>query len=324
MGISKGWPVIQWRQVWINDSNTEALAAHIVDPLDPRTEYIENSLSCEARGISHTDVCRYDAAQHRIEWWGTIGADPGAKDEASAQNEVVITYRVRVTDPTMTSVQNQANLYWDANGDHKVDPQDENVSTGTPVEKNAQVYKEVLPHTGFAIRTGAANSSFAEPQHRSVKSDLWLEIPRLGVRAPILGVSREGETWDVNWLWTQVGWLRGTAFPTHRGNSVLAAHVTLASGRPGPFAELHRLHEGDRVILWAWGHPYTYVVRRVFRVTPDDERVLLPKPGTWLTLLTCDEYDPRGQTYLRRLVVQAESATTGRPAVSYQNRIPIR
>ncbi len=68
--------------------------------------------------------------------------------------------------------------------------------------------------------------------------DLWLEIPALGIKTVIVGVpqSTDGSTWDVSWLGSQAGWLNGSAFPTHNGNSVLTGHVWNADNMPGPLS----------------------------------------------------------------------------------------
>ena len=71
---------------------------------------------CEARGSSSTTTCIFDAGNNRIFWQGTIGPDLGATDEATAQNEVVITFRVNVA-LGRTRVFNQASALTDTNGD---------------------------------------------------------------------------------------------------------------------------------------------------------------------------------------------------------------
>ena len=66
--------------------------------------------------------------------------------------------------------------------------------------------------------------------------NMWLEIPSLGVKQPIVGVP--GPKWDVTWLGSNIGYLQGTAFPTWNGNSVLTGHATNANGKPGPMSAI--------------------------------------------------------------------------------------
>lgn len=112
---AEGLPVMTWKMVWINDGNISALNTQVLDPVPAGTSYIAGSVACEARGTSTTAVCVYDAAENRVRWEGTIAPDSGATDEASAANEVVITFSTSVPD-TLDSVENQARAYYDANG----------------------------------------------------------------------------------------------------------------------------------------------------------------------------------------------------------------
>ena len=135
--------------------------------------------------------------------------------------------------------------------------------------------------------------------------DLQLEIPALDIEVPIVGVPSGDEGWDLTWLAAQAGYLEGTAYPTHSGNSALTAHVTLPNGKTGPFARLGDLRWGDRVVVHAYGRHYVYEVRSVTRVNGGDLRPLGHKDQSWLTLITCRTYDDASGRYLHRLVVQA-------------------
>jgi LPXTG-site transpeptidase (sortase) family protein len=159
-----------------------------------------------------------------------------------------------------------------------------------------------LPETGFA--PGRVTQLEGESRLADM-GDLTLEIPALAISIPIVGVPADEEGWDLTWLAAQAGYLEGTAYPTHRGNSALTAHVTLPSGRPGPFAKLADLHWGDRVIVHAYGLRYDYEVRTIARVTAGDLRPLGHKDQSWLTLITCRTYDKATGKYLHRIAVQA-------------------
>ncbi len=162
-----------------------------------------------------------------------------------------------------------------------------------------------LPKTGFA--PGRTTVLPAQPSERSYAhlGELTLEIPSLGVASPILGVPQYEDGWDVTWLSNQVGYLAGTAFPTWSGNTALTAHVNLSDGTPGPFARLVELRWGDEITIHAFGQRYTYEVRRLKYVKPDDLSVLSHEDYDWVTLITCRVYDPARDSYLWRLAVQA-------------------
>jgi LPXTG-site transpeptidase (sortase) family protein len=162
-----------------------------------------------------------------------------------------------------------------------------------------------LPSTGFA--PGRITALPAQPAYLRYArlNDLTLEIPKLGVRIPIVGIPRSGNSWDLTWLSSQAGWLNGTAFPTWAGNSVLTAHVYLASGLPGPFVNLGTLAWGDEIIVHLDGQDYVYQVREVRLVRPYDLSVLRHEDLPWLTLVTCRGYDAASDSYPWRLAVRA-------------------
>jgi LPXTG-site transpeptidase (sortase) family protein len=159
-----------------------------------------------------------------------------------------------------------------------------------------------LPATGF---TPGRVTELQGTSRLADLGELTLEIPTLKVSIPIVGVPADEEGWDLTWLAAQAGYLEGTAYPTHRGNSALTAHVTLPNGRPGPFARLVDLHWGDRIVVHAYGLRYTYEVRTVTRTTATDLRFLGHKDQSWLTLITCRSYDEAAGEYLYRVIVQA-------------------
>ena len=333
VGMADAWPIVEWRQVWINARNYVPLRVHITDPVQEGTEFIEGSLHCEARGSSVTYVCAYDKNARQVVWIGFIGPDAGAFTEESAHNEVVITFRVKVADSNLGVLTNQTSGQWDSNGDGAVDIRDSNVAIGMPITSVASVNKNTqketpspsegitLPKTGYTPAESLPQQM--RPDKKQPASDFWLEIPKLNVHAPIFRVRKQKDSWNVDWLWTQIGWLEGTAFPTHRGNTVLAGHVTLASGLPGPFAKLNTLRPGDLIFIQTRNQWYIYEVKRSFRVAPNDSSVLENTNESWVTLLTCEDYDQETKTYQWRRVVQAKLINLSRIhpqpiAVQYQ------
>jgi len=162
-----------------------------------------------------------------------------------------------------------------------------------------------LPATGFA--PGVQTSLPAQPAGLAYQDTgaMTLEIPSLEVRMEIVGVPQSGDGWDVRWLEGRAGYLEGTAFPTWQGNTGLAGHAVLPEGQPGPFARLNTLAYGDRVIIHAWGQRYIYEVQDNSMVAPDQLEVLNHEDLDWVTLITCQSFDPVSGKYRWRRVVRA-------------------
>jgi len=141
----------------------------------------------------------------------------------------------------------------------------------------------------------------------SQSSDLTLTVSRLDLDLDIVYVPQGNGSWDVSWLSDdQVGHMAGSAFPTLKGNSVLTAHVWNAFDEPGPFHDLKDLRYDDEVKVESFGHVYTFRVRNNFLIEPDDlKSAFAKKSGTWITLLTCESYNTRTETYGLRRIVRA-------------------
>ncbi|NOT03338.1 MAG: sortase [Anaerolineales bacterium] len=164
-----------------------------------------------------------------------------------------------------------------------------------------------LPHTGFApkVVTQLLNQP-TELAYRAL-GDIWLEIPALNVNANIVGVPKLNNTWDVDWLGNEVGWLNGTAFPTWEGNSALTAHVTNADGLPGPFVNIKSLAYGDQIIVHLYGEQYIFEVRKTLLVRPGTTDYALQhlEDNSFLTLITCQGYNEKNNSYRFRRIVRA-------------------
>ncbi|MCD6355681.1 MAG: sortase [Anaerolineaceae bacterium] len=164
-----------------------------------------------------------------------------------------------------------------------------------------------LPATGFAPdKITKLPVQTMEKQYSNLGS-LWLEIPKLNIEAPIMGVPVGEDGWDLRWLSDQVGWLEGTAFPTWAGNSALTAHVYDANGQPGLFKDLGSLEWSDVIKIHFYSQEYTYEVRSVEEyIHPEDNsHVLTHEEFPWLTLITCQGYDPESDSYNWRIAVKA-------------------
>ncbi|MBI9050987.1 MAG: sortase [Anaerolineaceae bacterium] len=163
----------------------------------------------------------------------------------------------------------------------------------------------VLPATGFPL--GLKTNLPVQPTSKAYStSEMTLEIPALKVTANIVGVPSVEDTWDVSWLSRNVGWLEGSAAPTWTGNTVLTGHVWDADNQPGGFYNLKSLGYGDQFTIHAWGQTYTYEVRQNKLVSSRNIRsVMQHETLDWVTLLTCESYNPNAQTYPFRRVVRA-------------------
>ncbi len=134
---------------------------------------------------------------------------------------------------------------------------------------------------------------------------LHMEIPVIGVNTSIVGVQIQDGGWNISWLQAQVGWLNGTAYPTRSGNSVLTAHVVNADGKPGVFSKLKYLGAGEFVYVYNSGYRYTYQVVSRQTIEPGNTTALEHLDKAYLTLITCDQYDVKSNSYLQRVAVRA-------------------
>ena len=171
-----------------------------------------------------------------------------------------------------------------------------------------------LPATGFepgvvtevgARRAQSINIHWSELAVPDQGNGMMLEIPRIGVTAPIIGVPETTAGWDVAWLGDAIGWLEGTAFPTWEGNTAVTGHVYDAGGEPGVFANLRTLWWGDRIIIRAFGEEHLYAVRSVRLLGPGVQSPLRHDDMDWLTLITCRGFDEDTGEYRWRTVVRA-------------------
>lgn len=160
-----------------------------------------------------------------------------------------------------------------------------------------------LPQTGFA----RGRITQLPPQAAAyADSGMRLVIPSLAVDARVVGTPVVNGNWDVSWLGDQVGHLEGTAWPTWAGNSVLTGHVWNADNTPGIFAGVRGLAYGDQIEVQADGQTYVYEVRETRLVLPGNLGMLGKNDGyAWLTLITCEGYNPFTQDYLFRRAVSA-------------------
>jgi LPXTG-site transpeptidase (sortase) family protein len=184
------------------------------------------------------------------------------------------------------------------------------VTAGTDFTRNfgvsILVAVRALPATGFAPNRVTVLPFQPDDKAYSAMGDLWLEIPKLGVKMNIVGVPQTKGGWDVSWLGSNAGWLQGSAYPTWAGNSVLTGHVWNADNTAGPFRYINTLWYGDKVIIHAGGALHVYEVRSVLQVGPGNVNALMKHEELpWVTLVTCRGYDTAAGTYEYRVLVRA-------------------
>ena len=164
---------------------------------------------------------------------------------------------------------------------------------------------EELPATGFP--RGVVTQLASQPADLTYSAtELTLEIPSLGIETAIVGVPLDDGAWDISWLGKNAGYLAGSAFPTWSGNTVLTGHVWDAFNQPGVFNDLKKLKYGDQILIHFGEQTYTYEVREKSLVFPGNvDAVMEHKDLDWVTLLTCEFYNPLSGNYIFRRAVQA-------------------
>ena len=63
---------------------------------------------------------------------------------------------------------------------------------------------------------------------------------------------------------------------------------------------------GQKVILHVSGQRFTYEVQTVDRVAPTDRSAFNHEDSSWLTLVTCQGYNEKGDSYQYRILVRAK------------------
>jgi LPXTG-site transpeptidase (sortase) family protein len=323
---ASGLPQLEWRMVWINNHNSANINAIVVDPIPSGTTFVPGSLTCVTRGVSSThppdatypDYCRYDTGNNQVSWTGIIGPDRGHTTEATADNEVVITFRVNVPD-TVHMVNNRGTSTTDRDGDgsfaNNTTPASNSTSNlatwyrfsrSRSGNSDSDVDAKSLPASGFAPDKQTLSPDMPAGIYDEALQPMALEIPTLGVHSEIVGINSIGGNWDVTWLGEKLGYLEESSFPTWNGNSEITGHVFDAQGQPGPFNKLHTLKYGDHVTISSFGQTFTYEVRDVVDVAPDDiKSAFQHRDNSWITLLTCKGYDSETNSYRSRVLVRA-------------------
>jgi hypothetical protein len=181
----------------------------------------------------------------------------------------------------------------------------------------------VMSHVSSApsVRLAARPSPVAVPSGRTLlpvslsavapaPKPVWLTIPALGVKAPIvnLGLNRNG-TLQVPSSTTVVGWYTNSPRPGATGSAVIAGHVDSRSG-PGVFFWLRTMRRGERIyVRRADGTLAVFTVtavRTYAKARFPTATVYGPVPDAELRLITCGgTFDYARGSYLSNVVVYA-------------------
>lgn len=234
-----------------------------------------------------------------------------------ATNSASVAWTSLEIDPGIDGLPQQLSIYNSESTERWYDPNDnvnvyavtDSITVNAPApasneDSTQKDFPSTLPATGFA--PGVVTIVPTQPADKSyTATDIWLEIPSLRTKIPIVGVPMVNGDWDLSWLAQEAGWLDGTAFPGWDGNSALTGHVTLPNGKAGPFSSLGKLAWGDAIIIHAYGEAYTYEVRENRTIKPYVTSILKHEEHPWLTLITCKTYTETTNTYADRTVVRA-------------------
>ncbi|MBL8050287.1 MAG: sortase, partial [Anaerolineales bacterium] len=308
-------------------SQTDAFDVVVTDILPATLEYVQCTVQYTAGLAPDTPAATYcnpgATTTDLIFEWATFPLGQTSTITFNARligspavNEASVAWTSLPIDPQLNGLPVQLSVHNVASTERWYDPLDDvniySVSDSVAINAPAAVLPvdddadlpTTLPVTGFAPNI-ITNLPEQPAEKAYTATDVWLEIPSLGVKMPIVGVPLVDEDWDVSWLWNQAGWLEGTAFPGWLGNSGLTSHVTLPNGQEGPFAKLGNLKWGDRIIVHAYGTAYIYEVRKNSTISPYNMTVLGHEEDAWLTLITCKNYNEAKNSYENRIAVRA-------------------
>ncbi|NPV65507.1 MAG: DUF11 domain-containing protein [Anaerolineae bacterium] len=178
-----------------------------------------------------------------------------------------------------------------------------------------------LPPT--AIPIPAAQNTLPSPPEPTVvppfrpQSERELFIPKLGLSSavPIVNIPLRNRTWDVRDLGQNIGFLQGTTWVDEAagefgGNTVLAGHIQITQGVPGPFRDLDLLEVGDSIFLVDRHTIYEFQVSAIDVVAANDVEVTYPTAQQTLTLITCTTWNAFRGVFAERLVVRAQPVRT--------------
>ncbi len=298
----------------INHSSASSAHAYdvvVTDELPSGLEYVNGSVAQPAGALPY-DSFSYDALTGTITivWdyfplnaTSTVTFDALFVGPAPVTNEASVVWTSLEIDPSDPNyIQSEYN---EDSTERWYDPNDQTGVDDYGASSSVLIREPALPRTGFA--PNRVTTLPAQPASKAYETlgGTWIEIPKLNVQLPIVGVPLRGDGWDLTWLDANAGYLEGTAYPGLPGNTAITAHVYLPDGEPGPFVDLHTLYWGDEVILHANGQRYIYQIRETRKVWPNDLSALRHEDYDWLTLITCQSFNEKLNDYDYRIAVRA-------------------
>lgn len=164
----------------------------------------------------------------------------------------------------------------------------------------------LIPVTGFAPNQSATLPAQPADKFYKPMGGMTIEIPTLGIKFPIVGAPITNKTWDLTWLQNNVAYLEGSAYPTTAGNTVLTAHVLDANNNLGPFSDIKGMQIGQMVYIHVNGQTYIYRVQENQKIlTSSISKVFTHEEDSWITLVTCEDYNAKTGLYTTRRMVRA-------------------
>lgn len=171
---------------------------------------------------------------------------------------------------------------------------------------DAKGHRAALP-AAVAVTPPVATALPRAP--RVLDRPVVLNIPALGVRAPVDPVDAPDGDLQVPDDPDRVGWWREGAVPgADVGTALIAGHVDSAASGPGALFWLDRLRPGDPVTVTTTSGEADYVVVSVRRYPKADlpSFVAASAGAAGLTIVTCGgPFDRLARSYLDNVVVDA-------------------
>ncbi len=167
------------------------------------------------------------------------------------------------------------------------------------------------PLETYAVAQPQSHRVVATPVPTLVLTPAEMEIPKIGLRAPVVPVGTEADgTMASPQGAVDVGWWQGRK--PGQGNALFAAHVNW-NGAQGSFSRLKELQPGDEIVVRGKDGTVTYRVVWVKNFDPNmDATELLGNNGGGqiATLITCGgQFDRSIGHHTERVVARAVLST---------------
>jgi LPXTG-site transpeptidase (sortase) family protein len=136
-----------------------------------------------------------------------------------------------------------------------------------------------------------------------------IKIPSIAVDSAVeyVGLTAEGYM-EVPKNRDNVAWFALGTIPGENGSAVIAGHYGFKDGKSSAFDNLHKLREGDKILITdTMGETISFVVRKYRRYGPDADASAVfnsDDSKSHLNLITCEgAWDDASESYPERLVV---------------------